>query len=437
MADQPALMLISSDGHVVAPMREYRPYIEQRYLDDFDAFVADAGEHRRPFDLPALAARLDPEYVEEWDEKMVRTGRVDNVVDPHLRLKEMEREGITAEVLFSDFGLPFELNSSVVPDGGSAALDYARRGQYEEYKAAGTRAFNRWLADFVSVAPQRWAGSAAIAWQQPADQVIAEMRVAKESGLRGITLPVFEREMPLYHRDFDPVWSALEDLGLVVHSHVGITSTQGWAVDRPVRTPAGVDHPAIAFRLMVQEMTFHVQNVLPHLIWGGVLERHPRLTVVFTEQNSWWPTPMLEAMDYTYAKSYFRTDYKDLLPLKPSEYFARQCYIGSSAFSRAEIAARHTIGLDKMMIGCDMPHHEGTLIETTRNYLQATLGAEKVPIDEARRILGENAAKVYGLDVDALEPIAARLNLRPEEVLTPPEKDLYPRGDVGKPLSLA
>ena len=436
MAEQTALMLISSDGHAVAPMEEYRPYLERKYLNDFDEFLTewdrlDGGAYRN-HELKALETRLDPEYLAEWSQVMVETGRIDNFGDPHKRLKEMDREGVTAEVLFSDFGLPFETFSALT----NSSLSYVENGRYQEYKSAGRRAFNRWLADFILVAPERWAGFASISWRQAPDDIIAEVRQANAAGLKGLTLPVFAREMPLYHPDFEPVWHVIEDLGMVVNTHSGISATSGFAVDDPTFRHVTAPHPAIVMRLLIPEIVFYTQNVLSHLIWGGVLDRHPELKVVLTEQGSYWVVPALKAMDYTYDQSYYRTDYKHVIRSKPSEYFARQCFLGSSIFTQAEIGARHEIGIDKMMIGCDMPHHEGTLIETTRHYLRATLGAENVPVDEARRLLGQTAGEVFGFDVKALEPIASRLNVRPEDVLTPPETDLFARGDAHKPLLL-
>lgn len=140
-------------------------------------------------------------------------------------------------------------------------------------------------------------------------------------------------------------------------------------------------------------------------------------------------------MDYSYTGSYLRRDIREVVKLKPSEYFARQCWIGSSLLSRFEIAARHEIGLDKMMVGVDYPHHEGTWNGGNFDYLQATLGAEAVPEDEARQMLGGTAAQVFGFDVQKLVPIAERVGPTPERILTPPAEDKFPRGDVHKPLS--
>ena len=87
-----------------------------------------------------------------------------------------------------------------------------------------------------------------------------------------------------------------------------------------------------------------------------------------------------------------------------------QCYLGSSLFSRAEIEARHRIGVDKMMIGIDFPHSEGAWRYGTRNYVKATFGTEHVPASEARQMLGQTAADVFGFShLAALEkPSSAR-----------------------------
>jgi predicted TIM-barrel fold metal-dependent hydrolase len=173
------------------------------------------------------------------------------------------------------------------------------------------------------------------------------------------------------------------------------------------------------------------------MIWGGVLQRHPKLRVVFTEFGSSWVVGALLNMDYTYEGSYLRRDVRSVLPHKPSEYFARQCFLGSSIFSRAEVGARHEIGIDKMMLGMDYPHHEGTWAAGpgTLAYIQATIGACAVPADEARMMLADNAVRVRGFYRDVLQPIADRIGPAMDDVLAPPNSERYPRGDVNKPIT--
>jgi hypothetical protein len=88
-----------------------------------------------------------------------------------------------------------------------------------------------------------------------------------------------------------------------------------------------------------------------------------------------------------------------------------------------------------MLLGMDYPHHEGTFAAGgTTEYLRATLGAAGVPPGEAKRLLAENAIERWGFDGDRLRELADRVGPGLELLLTPPETDLFPRGDVHKPL---
>ena len=101
------------------------------------------------------------------------------------------------------------------------------------------------------------------------------------------------------------------------------------------------------------------------------------------------------------------------LSLSPTEYFQRQCYIGASFMPPHEGANRHRIGLDKLMWGSDFPHIEGTW-PNTMDSLRATFA--EYPEDEIRKILGTNAAEVYGFDLDVLAAHAKRVGPLPTEI---------------------
>jgi hypothetical protein len=72
------------------------------------------------------------------------------------------------------------------------------------------------------------------------------------------------------------------------------------------------------------------------------------------------------------------------------------------------------IGVDRMMIGTDFPHVEGTWPNTI-DWLRSTFAG--VPEDDARLVLGQNAIKLYGLDAAQLQKVAARIGLRADELL--------------------
>jgi hypothetical protein len=172
------------------------------------------------------------------------------------------------------------------------------------------------------------------------------------------------------------------------------------------------------------------------MIWGGVLQRHPKLQVGFTEVGSGWVIDALEGMDYSYEGSFLRRDIRDLLELKPSEYFQRHCHLGSSLFSLAEGRARRQIGVDKIAIGVDFPHHEGTwgVGPGTATYLRATLGAAGVTRDEARSMLG-GTPSTYGSSMSRNLVTSPLVSVRAcaKFLLRRPEIG-YACGDVNKPL---
>jgi predicted TIM-barrel fold metal-dependent hydrolase len=426
-SDERALF-ISSDGHASAQMPDYRPYLPERYRKEFDAFCDTYRERgSRNFEPKNLLIRLDSDVVEDWIEQVLKPGRTAGLWDPAERIKEMESEGVVSEVLFPDFGLPFELYAPKL----AARMGYVRT---QEQIDVGNLAYNRWLAEFCQHSPERFIGMASLSFSD-VEETLKAIREAKKSGLRGVVLPAFPDHLPLFSPSYEPIWSLLEELEMPVNSHIGISSTTK-------TIPAAsysehVPHPTSAGPMFNAQFFFFCQQILTHMIWGGVLERHPNLKVVFTEMGSGWVIGALAGMDYSYERSYLRRDVREVVRRRPSEYFERQCFLGSSLFSLAEAQARHDIGVGKISIGVDYPHHEGTwgVGPGTPSYLQATLGVAGVPPEEARLMLGENAAGVWGVDLARLREVADRVGPPLASVLAAPSRDNYPRGDVAKPLT--
>jgi hypothetical protein len=111
------------------------------------------------------------------------------------------------------------------------------------------------------------------------------------------------------------------------------------------------------------------------------------------------------------------------MSLTPSEYFARNCWIGASFLRPAECDVRHLIGVDRIMWGADYPHHEGS-VPHTLEALQVTFA--NVPDEECRLMFGLTAADVYHFDLGLLAPLADRLGPRVEDVHRPLEA--WPEG---------
>lgn len=419
-ADMSRVTLISSDGHVAARMADHRPYLESAYLEDFDAFLVEHTKHGvKTFDPENVADRLDPEVAQEWQKNVAEQGRLDAAWNPERRLTELDREGIAAEVLFQEFATPFIMSS---PTRAAAA---GLAAPTLDQLSAGYRAYNRWLADFRATAPERWVGMAAISFHD-LDAAVAEIKAVKELGFAGIAIPAVPDDRRIYRPEYDKIWATLQDLELVANVHVAIANT----IPRHSGAPSLTANRA----LIGYDIFTGARSLLPAFVFGGILERFPRLTVVFTETHSDWVLGSLKRMDHAYERSDLRRDIRDVVRIKPSDYWQRQCHLGSSIWSRAEIAARDRIGVDKMMIGIDFPHSEGAWRFGTDNYIKATFGAEHVPAHEARKMFSENAAALYGFDLEALNAVSDKIGWDEDDVLTAPETQPTYRGDLDRPL---
>jgi hypothetical protein len=84
--------------------------------------------------------------------------------------------------------------------------------------------------------------------------------------------------------------------------------------------------------------------------------------------------------------------------------------------SPREAAARYDIGLDRFLWGSDYPHDESSYPNTREALRRSFAGTDTA---ELRQILGGNAAEVFGFDLDALAPVAARVGPTVDELAQP------------------
>jgi predicted TIM-barrel fold metal-dependent hydrolase len=183
----------------------------------------------------------------------------------------------------------------------------------------------------------------------------------------------------------------------------------------------------VAKKVIAAEGSFWMARPLKILIYAGVLERHPRLKVVFTELTCDWVPSTLVKMDHSWGDSSNPNPAE--LPRRPSEYWYRQCFVGASLLSRDEVLMRRAIGGDNMMYGVDYPHPEGSWLRT-REWFQQVFGQTGISEAELRKVLGENAVAVYGLDVEQLRPIADRIGPTYDDIVNATPRPAADWGDT-------
>ena len=383
-------IMISSDCHAGATPDMYRSYVDPQYRSEYDRWLEAARVASQSGSIKVDTAGAKRR---EWfaEQESVKTGGLHGAWDPGVRIRELDREGIAGEVVFADgqnknhppFGVGFAAPRMEVP---------------LELRQAGCRAHNRWLADFCAANPERHAGVALIAVDDP-QEAVKEITRARKAGLRGgimlpaLTLWTDDPEKFWNHPRYEPIWAACADLSMPVHTHAaGPTLNYG-------------DLPGARW-ILTTEVYLTTYRLLWFLLWPGVLERHPKLNVVITEAGGGMIPYLLQLFDYL-AEERNVEMLRQLIKLKPSEYWARQCFIGASPpADRPEVEARHALGVRSIMWGSDYPHIEGTWPKSHER-LQKMFAA--VPEDEVSDMLGGNAAKLYGFDVEKLAPITQRI----------------------------
>ncbi|MET0895663.1 MAG: amidohydrolase family protein [Acidimicrobiia bacterium] len=418
MAASRPVLLISSDCHGGVPVEHYKDYLEERYLDDFAEYLAAKQFNRINKDSKDLLSRhpifFYPDAVAEEFREQLDERQAFSVADPAAeRLAMLETEGYVAEVIFPDAAADNEIPFSGLFGGfgGFGGLD----ARTTELALAGQRAYNRRLAEFVD--PARQAGCAVVSYAD-IDAAVATVQRAAESGLRGVMLdgadPSFPQQSePIFAPRYDPLWAALADTGVVAHFHIGSSA------------PTTMYSPDVPTEIANIEIPFWGHRALWWLIWGGVLERHPGLRCVFTEQGTSWIAQALRYMDWQWTgMSQSRHERRDaLLPLRPSDYWKRQCFSGASLMSIADLEARAVLDTSTIMYGTDSPHPEGTW-GRTHEYLGVAFSTTGCTEAEVRMVCGENALRCYGFDPDVLGPIADRVGPPVERLLSAGEEQL-------------
>lgn len=406
------LLIISSDSHAGAHPSSYAPYIDPQYRPALQALEE---EERELLAITSPLSSFSEEALNAIDgEGVIRSGGATGSWDMRRRLRELDREGVAAEI--------------VLPGVQSATLPFfsqVNKKYPPEYRAAGAKAYHRWFTDYASESDGRVFGVGDPGPCRDLKESVAELHWLADHNWVSVGPPgiIKDVELPsLYDSYFDPFWAACEERSLVLGIHAGYGIPQGSFFDfaAKVRTDqkyaAGVkkDHIQDLIEKLKEsrESPFYLdirpRRAFWQMVMGGVFDRFPKLRLAFAEVRADWIPGTLDYLDARFDQE------RGLARLKPSEYFARHCYVTPSSPRPAEIALRDRLGVERIMFGVDYPHPEGTW-PNTREWIREALRG--VPEDEARRFLGENAIECYGLDRVYLERIAARIAPSPAELL--------------------
>jgi len=364
---------VSADGHVVEPPDLWTSRIEKRFRDrapriesrsDGDYYIM--GDGGRPMPIMGLEGAMLNEKIEGGIQEM-RAHRFSDVRpgawDPPARLADQDLDNLGAEVVYPGIGLGF-----------FALAD-------PEFQRAVFHAYNEWLIEFCSTAPLRLLGAGILPVKGPIEHAITEAEWLAKKGLRTISIPATVPERP-YGRGkvYEPLWAALQDLGLPVAIHVGtgVNLAKSLAELGP-----GV--------FVVENKIGTGQRCIAELIWAGVPQRYPRLKFVLVEGGIGWIASLLRLMDHWWTDH--RRWMEPRLEEPPSAYFHRQFW-ATFEDDRPGLLTRELLNVDHMMWGADYPHTEGTFPRSREQVAKDFAG---IPEIEVGKMVRDNCARLYGL----------------------------------------
>ncbi|HLG72438.1 MAG TPA: amidohydrolase family protein [Chloroflexota bacterium] len=359
------LKWMDSDMHLAEPWDLWQSYVEPELREQVPELTGIEpghdpllhGPHKDIIDIHKIKVAAFREY-------MRPDGKA---VDPEGQLRAMDREGIDMAILYPTIGLPTQGPN---PPGMAAKL---------------RAAYNSWLHDFCSYEPSRLKMNAMIATHD-IDLAVQEIRRSKELGAVSFFMDPRAGDTGYDDPVYEPIWAEAEKLDLAIGFH-GPTQPQVAARYAHHRENHAWLHSA-------SRPVGHMFTLM-ELLFGGVLERHPTLRVVFLEAGASWVPFWLFRLEEEWEK--FRQVHEDLaanVTMPPLEYWKRQCFCSVEVDEWSLQGVVASMGDETLVVSSDFPHFDCAFPEAGDRFL----ALPGVSLESKRRILWDNCARLYNLN---------------------------------------
>lgn len=293
--------------------------------------------------------------------------------DANARLGDMDLDGVKMEVLYPSMARNF----------------YSLKGEETPLQKAGLIAYNDWLLDYCAVAPKRLLGLGLLS-ALDVEWSLEEMKRCAKRGHKGVVLPsALPEGMSYSDPEFDPLWTLAQDMNFPIHYHVNIVQGRDRMAARlKVITPVQQGRNAVN-RAILEPL-----KLTTDLVFGGVLERFPKLRVVLAEYDLSWLHPFISKMDGTLQRARSEVPDSKTVSLLPSELIRRQLYI-TFQDDRIGVLGTEVFDMaDNYMWASDYPHGGSTWPHSPEVIESQFKG---IPNQIKQKLLWDNCAKFYGV----------------------------------------
>lgn len=358
--DEPvAERLVSADSHIGLTQTQVKAHLASEHHDAYDAAVAD-------FEHNVMQKAPGRENTSWTGERTHPAAGRPGHHDPLERLQDMDTDGVDTEILYCEV----------------SAFRYLYMVK-DAWRQA-TRAFNAALQEFASADPKRLV----VSYQIPVhdiDFAVEEVQRIAAAGGKSLQLPVFPAELgfPDYYDDrYAPLWSAIQETELPICCHIGLNTGLADLIKRD---------PTPQKLMLNTQVPLATGEAFGMWIFTGVLERFPRLKVVFVEPFLGWIDWFLTTVDDMVERRGFMTPNCSELP---SFYFHRNVSVTFVHEPRAISQSRHLIGVENILWSSDYPHPVSSW-PNSRALVEEQF--RDIPADERELITSGNAIRVWNL----------------------------------------
>jgi predicted TIM-barrel fold metal-dependent hydrolase len=246
------------------------------------------------------------------------------------------------------------------------------------------RIYNEHIAGVQERSGGRIFGVALISWWD-AEAARRTLQEAKALGLRTFLLPLHpgrnDDKSPIDYAStaMDDVWAAIEESQLPVSHHIG---------ESPPATPNQFN--AIEIGMLQSVAPF--RDTFGKYVFGGILDRHPRLRIGFFEGGINWVASVIQDAEHLAASFHHINDYE---PQHGPRHYWEHHMMSSFIVDPLGLELVDRIGIDRVMWSTDFPHNESTFGYTTESLsaVVEAVGAERAPA-----VVGGNVSRYLGLE---------------------------------------
>ncbi len=357
--------LISADSHFNEPGDLFTKRVPEKYKDrcprmesfpEGDGWLFEGLEGPRNFGWNACAG-LPPEDMKAWMrfDDMRKGGW-----DPAERIKEQDRDGVSAEVMYPTPSIQAAI--ALVED--------------EEFHLALVRAYNDWVSEYVAHDPSRFCGLVYLPNRGGSKVAVEEMnRVLGRPGMRAVMAQAYPDGTTVMSEEQDYLWAAIHERDVSFNIHVAL------GIYKP--SPHKAKLPGYG-------RFFDAPNRCIEFVFNGVFDRFPNLKVAFAEVDFGWVPYVKEQIDNNYQRLE-KVNHFGLNRL-PSEYIDEHFYFGymTDSFGLNNL---NSMNPERVLWSTDYPHISADYPYSWRTIQSSMSG---VPANVKADILHRNAEKLYG-----------------------------------------